>query len=42
VSDWLVREFTVLGIHFQNWMLVVLAIVLSMILYAWIQEQKRH
>jgi hypothetical protein len=35
VGDWLLGEFTLLGIHFQNWMLVVLVIGLLSAAYAW-------
>jgi len=38
VPDWLIGEFAILGINFQNWMPIAFAIVLLAILYAWIQE----
>jgi len=34
VAHWLLGEFTVLGVHFQNWMPVALAIVALGILQA--------
>jgi len=40
MRDWLTGEFSVLGIHFQNWMLVVLAIILLSVLCAWLQERR--
>lgn len=27
MDDWLVREFSLLGFQFQNWMVVVLAVI---------------
>jgi hypothetical protein len=39
VGDWLVREFTFLGIHFQNWMPVAVGIVVLLILYFWITDR---
>lgn len=36
MSDWLVRQFTVGGITFQNWMVVALVIVLAWIAFAWL------
>jgi len=38
IADWLVGEFTFLGIHFQHWMLVALAIVVLSILYEWLRR----
>ena len=39
-DQWFVKEFTFLGIHFQNWMLVATAIVLVAILAAWLQQRR--
>jgi hypothetical protein len=33
--QWLVEEFTFLGMHFQSWMPVVAAIIVLGILFAW-------
>jgi hypothetical protein len=41
VDQWLVQEFTILGIHFQNWMLVDAGIVLAAVLIAWLQGRGR-
>jgi disulfide bond formation protein DsbB len=41
VGEWLVREFTFLGIHFQNWMPVAAGIVAVTILCIWIKERAR-
>jgi len=35
-AQWLVGEFSLLGIHFQNWMTLVVAIAALSILYVWI------
>jgi hypothetical protein len=32
--EWLTTEFTFLGIQFQNWMVIALAIVVLAIVYA--------
>jgi hypothetical protein len=37
MDRWLVQEFTILGIHFQNWMPVDVGIVLVAVLIAWLQ-----
>lgn len=34
MDDWLVREFTLLGIPFQNWVVVVLAAIMIAVLMA--------
>jgi hypothetical protein len=39
--NWLVEEFTFLGVPFQNWMLLALAIIVSSIFYTWITGQFR-
>jgi membrane protein DedA with SNARE-associated domain len=40
VGNWLSAEFSVLGIHFQNWMLVAVALVALFILYWWVKERR--
>jgi hypothetical protein len=35
VNDWLVRQFTLGGVTFQNWMLLALAIILLSVLISW-------
>jgi LPXTG-motif cell wall-anchored protein len=40
-DQWFVEEFSFLGIHFQNWMLVAAGIVLVAILAAWLQRRTR-
>jgi hypothetical protein len=35
VGEWLVRNFTILGISGQNWMLIALAMILIEIAVAW-------
>lgn len=37
VAQWLAGEFVFLGVHFQNWMPVALAIVVLAILYQWLR-----
>jgi len=32
--DWLVKQFTILGIPFQNWMVVALAMIIIAVLIA--------
>ena len=39
-DQWLIREFTFLGIHFQNWMAVAAGIVVLFILYYWLGERR--
>ena len=34
-SDWLAERFTLLGVTFQNWMILALAIILVGVLIAW-------
>jgi len=41
-GQWLVGEFTFLGIHFQNWMPLTVGIVLLFILYQWLRASRRH
>jgi cbb3-type cytochrome oxidase subunit 3 len=33
--EWLVRDFTILGISGQNWMLIALAMILIAIVASW-------
>jgi hypothetical protein len=35
MGAWLVKEFTFLGIHFQNWMLVYAVILFGAALMIW-------
>jgi hypothetical protein len=35
VDDWLAERFTLLGVTFQNWMLIGLVIILIGIVLAW-------
>jgi hypothetical protein len=35
MGDWLIRHFTIFGIHAQNWMLIALAIILVSIVFSW-------
>jgi hypothetical protein len=37
VSQWLVSEFTLFGVHFQNWMPIALVIVVFCVAYQSIQ-----
>jgi len=37
--DWLVTEFSVLGIHFQIWNPVAAGIVALSIIYWWVKER---
>jgi hypothetical protein len=39
MGDWLTREFTFLGAHFQNWMPMAIGIVVLFVLYLWIRER---
>jgi len=39
VSDWLVEHFTLLGVTFQNWMILALAIILVGALVAWWRQR---
>jgi hypothetical protein len=32
LDDWLIRQITILGIPFQNWMIVALALILIAVL----------
>jgi hypothetical protein len=38
VDDWLVRHFTLLGWTFQNWMVVILVMILAAMLIARIED----
>jgi hypothetical protein len=38
VNDWLVQHFTLLGWTFQNWMVVILALILAAMLVARIED----
>jgi hypothetical protein len=40
VAEWLAREFTFLGIHFQNWMPLALAIVVFGVLLQWLSSAR--
>jgi hypothetical protein len=40
-AQWLIGEFSLLGIHFQNWMTLVVAIAVLSILYVWISGSFR-
>jgi hypothetical protein len=35
MREWLVRDFTILGIPGQNWMLILLVVILIEIVVAW-------
>jgi hypothetical protein len=35
MGEWLVKQFTLLGVTFQNWMALALAIILIGVLIAW-------
>jgi hypothetical protein len=38
VDDWLIQQFTLLGFTFQNWMVVVLAVIVAAALVARIED----
>jgi hypothetical protein len=38
VNDWLVQHFTLLGLTFQNWMVVTLAMIVVAVLMARIEN----
>jgi hypothetical protein len=38
VDDWLVQHFTLLGWTFQNWMVVILVMILAAMLIARIED----
>jgi hypothetical protein len=42
MGDWLVGQFTVFGIHSQNWMPLAAVILLAALVNAWIVERRRH
>jgi hypothetical protein len=39
VGNWLAARFTLLGVTFQNWMTVALAVILVAVLIAWWRQQ---
>jgi len=40
LGDWLIGEFSLFGIHFQNWMpLVVALVVIGVICSMWINKR---
>ena len=39
MGEWLVADLSVLDIHFQAWMLLVMGIFLLWLLYAWRQAR---
>jgi hypothetical protein len=39
VNDWLVQQFTLLGWTFQNWMVVILVMILAAMLIARIEDR---
>jgi hypothetical protein len=41
MNEWLVEQFTLIGFHFQNWMLLVLVIIVLAILSAWMVESRQ-
>jgi hypothetical protein len=41
MDQWLVEQFTLFGLHFQNWMLLVLVILVLAILSAWMVESRQ-
>jgi hypothetical protein len=42
LGAWLVDDFSVLGVHLQNWMPVAVAIVVLWGAYEWISRRRRH
>ena len=38
MDDWLVEQFPLLGFTFQNWMVVILAMIVAAMLIARIEE----
>jgi hypothetical protein len=40
VAEWLAQEFTFLGVHFQNWMPLALAIVVLAALLQWFRSAR--
>jgi len=41
VSEWLVRDFTFVGVHLQNWMPLALVIVLLCVIFQWLRGSFR-
>jgi len=39
MDDWLLGQFSLFGVQFQNWMLIAFAIALGAIGYAWISHR---
>lgn len=39
MNDWLVQQFTLLGWTFQNWMVVILVMILAAMLIARIEDR---
>jgi hypothetical protein len=39
MGEWLVAQFPVFGIPFQNWMAIAIAIVLASALFAWLTSR---
>jgi hypothetical protein len=35
MAQWLAGEFTLLGVHFQNWMPLALAIIVLWVVFMW-------
>jgi hypothetical protein len=41
MAQWLVGQSSLFGVHFQNWMPVVIGIAALFVLYSWIRERMR-
>jgi cell division protein FtsX len=39
VGAWLAERFTLLGVTFQNWMLIAVVVILIAVLIAWWRQQ---
>jgi hypothetical protein len=39
MGQWLVHDFVVFGIHFQNWMPFAVVLVVVLIVYTWLTER---
>jgi hypothetical protein len=39
MGEWLVEQFPVWGIPFQNWMVLVAAIILVSVLFVWLTQR---
>ena len=36
MKQWLVTQFPLFGVHFQNWMVIAIVIILVSVMFSWL------